>query len=318
MAKQTIWQWLVSALQQHKTAALFLVVDSKGSSPGKTGAKMAMILDKDSFGTIGGGKVEHDLNKYALKCLNNGEHEIHLFHKKHHSSSAFDTSGQVCGGEQTVVLVICQQCDLSLLQKIQLAEDSGQAIILEITPQGLNSIPCMENPAKSSFNYHHETDWRYQEVIGLRKCAYIIGGGHIGLALTHMLVLLDYDVTVIDQRTAVKTMEDNALASQKRIIPYTEIGNEVVDGLQSYVFVMTHSHETDQQVVELLGGRNFKYFGVLGSRRKIGLMKKNLNGKISERSWQSIHAPIGLPIKSQTPVEIAVSIAAELIQFDNA
>ena len=317
MLKQTIWQWLVSALQQHRTAALLVVVDSKGSSPGKTDAKIAITIDNTSFGTIGGGKVEHDLSEYALECLNSVEYEIHLFHKKHHSTATSSASGQVCGGEQIVVLVMCQQFDLPLLQKIQLAEESGQALILEISPHGLNTKRYTEKLIKQSFSYHHETDWCYQDVIGLRKSAYIIGGGHVSLALTQVLVLLGFEVTVIDQRTTVKTMEDNVLASQKRIVPYAEIGNEVADGLQTYVFVMTHSHETDQQVVELLAGRNFKYFGVLGSRRKINLMKKNLNGKICEQSWRSIHAPIGLPINSHSPIEIAISIAAELIQFDN-
>ena len=147
-------------------------------------------------------------------------------------------------------------------------------------------------------------------------CLYI-GGGHVSPALTQVLVLLDFEVTIIEQRTAVITIEENTLASHKWIIPYTEIANAIVNGLQAYVFVMTHSHETDHQVIKLLADKELKYFGVLGSRRKINLMKKNLNAHVSEHSWHSLRAPIGLPINSHTPMEIAISIAAELIQFDN-
>lgn len=317
MDKQTIWQWLDSALQQHKSVALLAVVDSKGSSPGRAGSKLAITANKASFGTIGGGKVEHDLCEYAVKYLKKNQQNTQLFTKQHHPASPKYSSGQICGGEQTVALVIFKQSDLPLLQKIQHAEASNLPIILEIKPHGLTLTPIIENTVNSSFTFYQQTDWCHQSVIGLQKTAYIIGGGHVGLALTNILVLLDFRVIVIDQRTAVKTMEDNTLSSQKLVMPYSEIAIEIKEGNYSYVFIMTHSHETDQQVIELLAGKSFKYLGVLGSHRKISLMKKNLSSKINQQNWKSIHAPIGIPINSHTPMEIAISIAAELIQFDN-
>lgn len=313
MDKQTIWQWLGSALQQHQSVALLIVVDSKGSSPGKTGAKLAMTANKAMFGTIGGGKVEYDLCEYAVQCINENQHEIQLVNKQHNGTENENSSGQICGGEQTVTVVIFEQSDLPLLQKIQQAEESSQPIILEIRPQGLTLASLTENRSDLSFKFQQQTDWCYQCVIGYQKNAYIVGGGHVCLALTQILVLLDFDVTVIDQRTAVKTMEENTLASQKLIMPYSEIASEITEGMTSYVFVMTHSHETDQQVIELLVGRDFKYFGVLGSQRKIFLLKQNLKNTISKQNWYSIHAPMGLPINSHSPMEIAISIAAELI-----
>jgi len=317
LARQTIWQWLVLALQQHKTAALLLVVDSKGSSPGKPGAKMAISSDKTTFGTIGGGRTEYDLTQYAVECLNSTPERIQLLHKKHYDSDT-GASGQICGGKQTIVQVICQPSDLPLLQKIQYAEEKNRPVVLEISPNGLSTKPDTDKLSKPSFSYHHQSDWCYQCIIGLVKCAYIIGGGHVSLALTQVLVLLGFEVTIIEQRTTVSTMKNNTLASHKRIIPYTEISNAIVNGKQAYVFVMTHSHETDQLVINLLANKELKYLGVLGSRRKINLMKKNLQTHISEQNWQSIRAPIGLPINSHAPMEIAISIAAELIQFDNS
>lgn len=313
MDKQTIWQWLVSALQQHQSVALLIVVDSKGSSPGKTGAKLAITADKSTFGTIGGGKVEYDLCGYAAKYLNQNQHEIQLFNKKHDNTSTENSSGQICGGEQTVAVVMFEQSDLPLLQEILQAEENSQPIILEIRPQGLALVSFTESKADSSFNFHQQTDWCYQCVIGYQKNAYIIGGGHVSLALTQILVLLDFNVMVIDERTAVKTMENNTLASQKLVMPYSEIASEITEGMTSYVFVMTHSHETDQQVIELLAGRSFKYFGVLGSQRKIFLLKHNLKNTTSKQDWYSIYAPMGLSINSHSPMEIAISIAAELI-----
>jgi len=314
LANQSIWQWLIEQLQQHKLAALLLVVDSKGSSPGKAGAKMGISPTNKTFGTIGGGKVEYDLTALAVESLNNANYKPQLYQKKHYNSES-DASGQVCGGQQTVVQIICQQSDLALLQKVQAADEQTEAITLEISPYGLQ---INQHTVEPSFHYAQQTDWCYKTIIGLSKCAYIIGGGHVSLALTQVLVLLDFKVTIIEQRTAVNTMEDNALASHKLIMPYTEIGTAIANTEQAYLFVMTHSHQTDQQVVESLAAYDFKYFGVLGSRRKINLMKKNLQDKINQQKCLSLHAPIGLPINSHTPMEIAISIAAELIQFENS
>ena len=80
---------------------------------------------------------------------------------------------------------------------------------------------------------------------------------------------------------------------------------------------MTHSHLTDQQVLVELFSKQLAYLGVLGSQRKIKMMQKNLDELISDADWLKIHAPIGLAIHSQTPMEIAISIAAELICIIN-
>ncbi|TXL23441.1 hypothetical protein BMR03_02815, partial [Methylococcaceae bacterium HT2] len=62
--------------------------------------------------------------------------------------------------------------------------------------------------------------WTYQELIGVVKTAYIIGGGHVSLALSQVLALLDFDIVVIDLRDAVQTMQDNKFAKRKIIVPY--------------------------------------------------------------------------------------------------
>jgi len=80
---------------------------------------------------------------------------------------------------------------------------------------------------------------------------------------------------------------------------------------------MTHSHKTDEKVAEQLADKRIRYLGVLGSRKKIEQLKAHLEPRLSVESLQRIRGPIGLPIKSHTPAEIAVSIAAELIQILN-
>ena len=288
-----------------------LVVDSQGSSPGKAGAKIAIVADGTRFGTIGGGQVEHDLSEQALVLMQQLDSCSRLFCVRH------DGSGLVCGGSQTVLYYLCTQTDLKTLQDILDAFQQQQARQLVLSPAGMAVNKASDKSPNISFTDTADAGWIYQELIGIQKAAYIIGGGHVGLALSQILSLLDFDIMVIDQRSEVQTMQDNYFARQKIIAPYADINQHIDAGEHSYVFIMTHSHLTDQQVLAGLVNKPFAYLGVLGSRRKIKVLQNNLSGTISKQRWQAIHAPLGLAINSQTPMEIAISIAAELISLIN-
>ena len=305
------WGQCLSILKRKQDLALLLVVDSQGSSPGKTGAKMAIASDGLCFGTIGGGQVEHKLSELAIALLQQPDSCSRLFYERHNGS------GQVCGGMQTVLFYRCTKADLTILRGIQDAFKYKQSMKLCMTPEGMTLNEASGQAEKIFFSDSPDAGWVYQELIGIQKTAYIIGGGHVGLALSQVLSLLDFNIIVIDQRAAVKTMDDNHFAEQKIIIPYTNINQQVGEGEQVYVFIMTHSHLTDQQVLVELFTKQVAYLGVLGSQRKINLMQQNLTGIINDDRWQFIHAPLGMAIHSQTPMEIAISIAAELISEIN-
>ena len=126
----------------------------------------------------------------------------------------------------------------------------------------------------------------------------IVGGGHVSLALSKILATLDFVITVIDERDNPDTLASNHYAQTKLRIPYPEIGNAIAEGEQVFVFIMTHSHKTDEQVAELLADKQVRYSGVLGSRKKIEQLKANLAPQLSVESLQRVRGPIGLPIKS--------------------
>ena len=86
---------------------------------------------------------------------------------------------------------------------------------------------------------------------------------------------------------------------------------------KSSVVVVTRGHAFDSEVVRSLAGKPFAYLGVIGSKRKIAVMKENLlKDGVSEEHLNGIYAPIGLPIKAETPEEIAISILAEIIAVE--
>jgi xanthine dehydrogenase accessory factor len=85
-----------------------------------------------------------------------------------------------------------------------------------------------------------------------------------------------------------------------------------------YVVVMTLGYKSDETVIRSIVGKDLRYFGVLGSKAKMKtLMNALIADGVSKDRLSQIHAPIGLPINSHTPDEIAVSIAAEIILVKN-
>jgi len=313
----SIWQWIVDVLENHNTAMLMIVVSSEGSTPSKAGTKMAVTAQGESFGTIGGGALEYRLVKKAHSLMATESVVPILCRFQHNLSKTNDASGMTCGGKQTVLLYCSHKTDIKLYRQfaeIYLNKTPG---VISMTPNGFQLQLLQTLPQQTQFHLQSENDWLYQEAVGFYKQAYLIGGGHVSLALSKILATLDFDITVIDERDNPDTLARNHYAHRKLRIPYREIGNTIPEGNQVFVFIMTHRHKADEKVVEQLADKQVRYLGVLGSRKKIEQLKANLAHRLSVESLQRIRGPIGLPIKSHTPAEIAVSIAAELIQILN-
>ena len=297
---------------------LLIVTNSTGSSPGRAGAKMAVTIQGEHYGTIGGGAVEYGMVKHAQALLSQEQSTTELSLQRHALSGRGQASGMICGGEQTVLLYRCRNSDRELCRQLAAAFISHAPVVLQLSPAGLLLNPPQVLPGPIQFNRFSAEDWNYQETVGVCKQAYLIGGGHVSLALSRILATLDFDITVIDERPNLDTLNRNTDARRKLNLPYREIHHAVPEGDQVFVFIMTHSHKTDEQVAELLAEKNVRYLGVLGSRRKIAQLKNNLGAHLTPDALNKIRGPIGLPIQSHTPAEIAVSIAAELIQIVNS
>jgi xanthine dehydrogenase accessory factor len=131
--------------------------------------------------------------------------------------------------------------------------------------------------------------------------------------------MMDFYIHLFEDREELNTVEANHYAHEKTIVKdYSELGTLIPSGENNYVVVMTFGYRTDDIAVRALMNKGFKYFGLLGSKKKIGRMFDDYKKEgIDEAALNKIHSPIGIQIKSQTPEEIAVSIAAEIIKVKN-
>ena len=147
---------------------------------------------------------------------------------------------------------------------------------------------------------------------------YVFGGGHVGLALSKIFSNLNFKTVLFDNRSELNTFNENRFANEKHIVDYRSVADLVPEGFNVYVVIVTFAHKSDEQVLEQMLPKNVKYLGAMGSDKKIKTIFDHLTEKgYTKEQLSKVHAPIGLPINSETPAEIAISIAAEIIAVKN-
>ena len=315
------WKLIAESLQQNVPVMLLYVLESSGSSPGRQGFFMAVNAKGEMEGSIGGGIMEHkfvEMAKEKLQVIDNALQETIIRKQIHDKAAAKNQSGMICSGEQTILLYHVLKKDAAPIQKLIFSLEQNKNGTLILTPEGIRFDQIV--PEKDfGFSMKSEDAWIYKEKTGYKNQLFIIGGGHCALAFSKLMSEMDFYIQLYDNRQDLKTMIKNDTVHEKHIInSYTELTELIPPGSNHYVVIMTFGYRTDDIALKALLGKEFKYIGLLGSKTKIEKMFDDYRKEgIDKKLLQQIHTPIGIPIKSQTPEEIAISIAAEIIREKN-
>ena len=309
-----MWKSVRDRVKSGKRVGLVVMVDSTGSGPNRPGAKMAIDADGHQSGTVGGGSSEFALVNVAGQMLSEPERELSKLIKMSHKPAAgTEGSGMICSGEQQFAVLVLDESDLPAITAIVTAEAENQSAKITITPDGLEFLPN-ESFGGTEFKESADGWWCYTESLGGGIVVSLIGGGHVSLALSPLLSKLGMRVRVLDNRSGLATMAENCSADEKLVIDYASMRQYIPAGKMSYVCIMTFGHKHDFEVLEQLAEYPLGYLGLMGSPAKIRQIWQLLRERgISQAALDKIYAPIGVPIASNTPDEIAVSIAAQLI-----
>jgi xanthine dehydrogenase accessory factor len=143
----------------------------------------------------------------------------------------------------------------------------------------------------------------------------IAGAGHVGRAVARLGSLLDWIVTVIDDRPEFANAANVPEADEIVVGGIGEALRRIEDSADNYFVIVTRGHQKDAEALRAVIGRPAAYVGMIGSKTKTELMHGEFlkRGWATADEWGRVHAPIGLEIGSKTVEEIAVSIAAELV-----
>ena len=320
-----LWQFILQRLKSKELVTILQVVESIGSSPGRQGFRMA-VVKQSLMGSIGGGIMEQKLVTLARSRMREGWVEPLIKRQIHNKDAVQDQSGMICSGEQTIIFYTFNNEDLAIVEKII------DSLELNMIQNGSSTEGVLFLSNKEGFQFLSKKNDNnylciksnesiiYEENLGFKNHLYIIGGGHCSLALSKQMRLLEsFKIHLLDDRDDLNTFIDNDFAHVKSTVDYAHISDFVPEGNTHYVVIMTVGYRSDDVVLRGLLSKKFKYIGLLGSQAKVDTMFQNLrNEGVGEEILKKIHAPIGLYLKSQTPEEIAVSIAAEIIGVKNS
>jgi len=317
MNQLLVWEFILDRLKKSQRVILICVVDSQGSSPGRRGFKMAVASD-DMSGSIGGGVMEHKFVELAIDKLKSTIPDTIVRKQVHSKSARMNQSGMICSGEQTVVLFQLNASHLKTVQEIIFVLSRHKSGMLLISTDTFSFSEDSDEP-DYFFESKSENDWVYKERLGYKNHLYIIGGGHCSLAFARLMNQLDFYIHLFDDRDGLNTFSQNVFVHEKKIIPdYNSLKDIIPSGENVYVVIMTFGYRTDDIALRAIIHKNFKYLGVLGSQSKIEKMFEDWRkDSLPEDKLKRIYAPVGLNISSQSPEEIAISIAAEIISVKN-
>jgi len=323
-----LWQFIADRLNKNELVMLLVVAESTGSSPGRRGYKMAVGSDGELTGSIGGGVMEVNLVEQSRRIVCDIEQSVppavddsltSFLKPQVHQKRSANSSGMICSGRQTVIFRRLDPADLATVNCVIQSLKSRERQTLSITN---NAIQLYLNPADGDFEFEKrsDTEFSFRERLGHKNDLYIIGGGHCALALSELMSKMDFYIRLYDDRPELNTLDKNRFAHEKQIIDrYENIRDVVPSGQNVYVVVMTLGYRSDSTVIRQLIDKDLKYLGVLGSKAKMATLLKELKQEgLDAAGLDKIHTPIGLPINSHTPEEIAVSIAAEIITVKNS
>jgi xanthine dehydrogenase accessory factor len=342
---------LIPDIKDKANLSLATVVETKGSTPQKHGSSALFDRDRLVAGTVGGGVLEGRVHNISQKVVRTGKSGIYHFDLDNDISFREEA---ICGGHASVLIDASPGDHLKVFREIKDSFRKSIPGILVTIVTGKDELnkkierywitTDMKNPfpevypdsmfdeakkmlsVRGPYNFKEAT----QKLAGSEAMILfepllppsnliIAGAGHIGRSLAHLGKLLDFDVTVVDDRIEYANSE-NIPDADRFIVEDIGKALEVIKKDHSaFIVIVTRGHNDDAKALKPCINSDAAYIGMIGSRTKIEQMHREFvaNGWTTEEGWKAVHAPIGLEINSQTVEEIAVSIAAELVLTRN-
>ncbi len=315
------WKALFSHLQEGKKTFISLVAKNTKGSPGTPGAKFLVTEKGKLYGTMGGGNMEYRLIERAKSILSGNEFSPEVQTLHHKKTGKGEKSGMICSGSQTNVYYICEpERDMEAIEHLIAILQGDQSGQLAIDAKGLRVEDMEPDFKKAEISLIEEKgDWMYVEQLLNRKRLAIIGGGHCSVALCQVMARLGYEVFIFDKRKDVFTLKKAVDARKIHIVSdYIEAGELIRYPELTAVVIMTTDFLSD--VRGLLGTvhRPFPFIGLMGTKVKTAnIFSKLRENGVSQDKLDPIYTPVGLQMDSDTPEEIAISVAAQILQERN-
>lgn len=331
-------------LDRGEAFVLATIVSHSGSTPRTSGSKMIVTADGRGIGTIGGGMLEAGAMSRAVELIRLGQSARMPFDLSH---GTVDSMDMICGGQAEVLLdcvpptamnrtvfdrwrqMLCKRQKGALLTVFSQSENRVGATshCLIATAGGIvGDLPLRGTDREKVLAMAAGTPAVRTLAVGAalvvveptqRVCsAYLFGAGHVALATAAMAAMVEFRVSVADDRKEYANRERFRGAAEIRVLEcFDDAFSGLSVGKDDFIVILTRGHLHDKTVLAQALRTGAGYIGMIGSRSKrdaiYGVLFKE---GFSQGDIDRVHSPIGLSIGAETPEEIAVSIVAEMIQ----
>ncbi len=299
--KHLVFQALADAARSGEPVALALISGAKGSSPQKVGAKALFYSDGRIHGTLGGGCLEAEIQQRAIQALRTGQPATFDLLLDH--DFGWD-DGLICGGKV-----------LGLILPNAIA--TGADFWLELAQRETTfAWGVMPDFAISRLVGSPSLNLLYHETITPPCNLWIAGAGHIAQAVAPLAALLDFKVTVFDDRPALANHHYFPNDISLRVDAWEKLAPLPLPATPSFALIVTRGHRHDALVLKDWIHKPFLFLGMIGSARKARTIFDHFREEklATDEQLQRVACPVGIKIKSQSVQEIAVSIMAQFIE----
>jgi xanthine dehydrogenase accessory factor len=329
-------------LRMNEDLVLARVVSQKGSTPREAGARMIILKSGRSEGTVGGGLVEAAAMKEATRLFKERQSALIAM-----NMTADDAAGtdMICGGKMEVLCEYVEACEEAIrtFDKINTDHQNYRKNILctelqnngagmktvnrfllyqhgvhkekPVSPGLLVALTDTAGSLSGSALVIMEGRRFCLDVIDSMESLYLFGAGHVAKQVAGLASHVGFRVIVLDDREEFANAQRFPGPAEVRVLESFagSIAGLMLDD-DSYAVIVTRGHVHDKAVLEQALRTRAGYIGMIGSvRKRDTIYKALLSEGFTSDDLERVHCPIGVPIDTETPEEIAVSIVGELI-----
>lgn len=339
-----LYRYVRECLGRKEQLCLATVIARSGSGPREAGAAIVLTQTGQTLGTVGGGLLEASTLEMAATAIRNSRPACRTFLLTDKEASEV---GMICGGQVEILVEyldgdnpVCLEIIEALLQfekksrpcwlirSIRTSEttdslETGMGLMDEAGCQtgslytaGMALDVLLPQCRKKEPTLIQYDDTRYfVQQIDVPETVFIFGAGHVGQELATISTFAGFRTVVIDDRREFANTERFSAADEIIVLnSFAQCFSSLTINASSYVVIATRGHAFDQCVLSCALRTSAGYIGMIASRRKREIIfQALLKEGFSSEDLADVHSPIGIDIGAQTPAEIAVSIASELI-----
>jgi xanthine dehydrogenase accessory factor len=330
------------ALARGESAVLSTIVASSGSLPMSRRSKLLLLSGGKFKGTVGGGCLEAEVCQQARQVLSTG---LPVLEKFVLTEEEAGEGGLNCGGTVRIFTEVLSPGPVEdvirgCLKKLSMREPA--VLVSSLGPDGAPTAgkilisqdgsrtgtlgrPAWDDVATQfagqldgSGGFRMEAlpegGKLFLEPLSVIPAVVLFGGGHISREVARVATAAGFRVVVVDDRAEYASPERHPDADETLVLPFGHAVDRLAVDEQTYLVVVTRGHQYDEVVLRKALRSGAAYVGMIGSKRKVAIARKNLAAEdYTDEELDRLHAPIGLEIGADGPQEIAVSIVAELI-----